>query len=306
MPRVLVLGNRFAGGGRGARAVELTTSLLEAQGHDIVCVVGQNAAAALVQAHALVSGNPESRPEAIVVVGGDGTVHLGIDVCLDTGIPLGVVPVGSGNDFAAALGIRPHQVIDAARLVGRCLDHGISRPVDAVRLTGGPDRAYGAILACGFDAVVNRRANGWSRIRSRLKYAGAVLAELPTFSPLRYRLQIDGRIRELEAMIVAVANTPSYGGGLRILPQARIDDGLLDVAILHPMSKPEFLRLFATLDRGTHVDHPRVEILQLEQIAVDCLSRNIVAFADGEAVGTLPLQATVGPHALEILTHPVG
>lgn len=303
MARVVVLGNPTSGGGRGGRAIAHTAAGLRGAGHDVTRIVGQDAASALEIADAaLRATGPDRLPaaDALVVVGGDGAVHLGITLCLRHGLPLGIVPVGSGNDFAAALGLPAHQVGSVVAPLAQALREGSTRSVDVARLSGGTSPAFGAILACGFDALVNRRANGW-RWRSPLKYPAAVMRELPTFRPISYEVQFDGARRRFEAMLLAVANTPSYGGNLRIIPSAQIDDGLLDIAILHPMSKPEFLRLFATLDRGTHVHHPRVEIVQAREVTVSTPAAVVTGFADGEPVGTLPLRAVVDPGALRVL-----
>ena len=110
-----------------------------------------------------------------------------------------------------------------------------------------------AVLAAGFDAVVNERANKMTWPRGQMRYNLATIAELRTFEPLHYEIDLDGEQRSCEAMLVAVGNGPSFGGGLRIAEGAILDDGLLDVVVIGPMSKPELIRTYPKLFRGTHV-----------------------------------------------------
>jgi diacylglycerol kinase (ATP) len=125
-----------------------------------------------------------------------------------------------------------------------------------------------------------------------------MLAELRVFRPIPYVLHIDAH-RVEEAMLVAVANTPSYGGGMLVVPHARLDDGLLDLLVLHPLSKAELLRLFPRVYRRTHVTHPAIEIRQAATIRLD--APGIHAYVDGEPLGWLPRTFTAVPNALRVL-----
>ena len=115
------------------------------------------------------------------------------------------------------------------------------------------------MLCAGFDAVVNERANEMTWPKGQMRYNIATLAELRTFNPLPYTLDLDGESLSLEAMMVSVGNGPSFGGGLRITEGAILDDGLLDVVIIKPMSKPALVRTYPKLFKGTHTTHPAYE-----------------------------------------------
>ncbi|MGL5909534.1 MAG: sphingosine kinase, partial [Phycicoccus sp.] len=158
---------------------------------------------------------------------------------------------------------------------------------------------YVGVLAAGFDAVVNERANRWRRPRGPLRYHLATVRELPVFRPIPYVLVLDGRRFETEAMLVAVGNGPSYGGGMRVTPDASFDDGLLDVLVAHRISAFELLRVFPRVFRGSHVTHPAVEIVRARSVQLQAVG--IVAYADGERLGPLPLTVEVVPDALGVL-----
>jgi diacylglycerol kinase (ATP) len=163
--------------------------------------------------------------------------------------------------------------------------------------TGG--RYYAGVLAAGFDAVVNERANAMSWPRGQMRYNLATLAELRVFEPLRYVLDLDGAPRTLEAMLIAVGNGPSFGGGLRIAEGAFVDDGLLDVVVIKPLTKLDLVRTYPKLFRGTHVHHPQYERHRVRKVTV--ASPGIVGYADGERFGALPLTVECAPGAVEVL-----
>ena len=157
-------------------------------------------------------------------------VHLGVGLCAGTDVPLGIIAAGTGNDVARELGLPVHDAAAAARLI----DTGRVRSIDAGRAEDdhGVVRWWVGVLGAGFDARVNERANGWSWPTGRWRYVLAVARELPVFRPIPYVVEVDGQRRETGAMLVAVANGPSYGGGMRVCPDAVLDDGLLDVLVL--------------------------------------------------------------------------
>ena len=155
------------------------------------------------------------------------------------------------------------------------------------------------MLAAGFDAVVNERANGMRWPRGQMRYNLATLAELRTFEPIPYVLELDGTTLRLDAMLVAVGNGPSFGGGLRITEGALLDDGLLDVVIIKPMSKGGLIRTYPKLFKGTHVTHPQYEHHRVRTVTV--AAPGIVTYADGERFGALPLTIDCDPGALSIL-----
>ena len=161
------------------------------------------------------------------------------------------------------------------------------------------DRFVGAVLATGFDALVNRRANAMAWPKGSLRYPLATLAELRVFRPLQYRLTIDGKVRELEAMLVAVGNTSSYGGGMKICPDADPTDGLLDITLIHPVNRLKLLRLLPQMYSGRFVRDPCVEQLRGREILVE--GPGLVGFGDGELIGATPMAVSAAPQVLPVL-----
>ena len=194
----------------------------------------------------------------LVVVGGDGMAHLGTNLVATTPTRLLVVAGGTGNDVATNLGLPVNDPAAAVAL----LEHGTTRAVDAGRVRNGElgDRWFAGVLGAGFDAVVNARAQRMRWPRGQMRYNLAILRELPVFHAIPYAVELDGQRIETRAMLVTVANTTSFGGGMRVSPDADMADGLFDVMIVHELSIPAFLRVFPRVFSGTHVGHPAVEI----------------------------------------------
>ncbi|TFB58229.1 diacylglycerol kinase family protein [Cryobacterium sp. Sr3] len=243
-----------------------------------------------------VQGALVSRVDALVVVGGDGMVSLGTNLLAGTSRFLAIVPCGTGNDLARGLGI-PVDDTDAA--IRHLLD-ALTRPpraIDAARVRCGDTTIWFAgVLSAGFDAVVNERANRMRRPREKSRYTLAILLVLTTFRPISYRLTVDGRPRRMRAMLISVANNVSIGGGMRVVPGAVIDDGLLDLVIVAPLSRAGFLRVFPKVFSGTHTTLPQVEITRCRSIRIE--ADRVAAYADGERVGAMPVQVDVVPKAL--------
>lgn len=285
---IALLTNPTSGKGRGARAREAALPVLRRAGLEVRDLVGRDADHAAALARECVAEGAD----ALVVVGGDGMVHLGLQAVVGTGVVLGVIPAGTGNDTARALGVdRKDPAAAAATVVA-----GRTRVVDAARCGA---EHYFTVLCAGFDALVNERANRMRWPRGQMRYNLATLAELSTFRPLPYVLEIDGEEVRTEAMLVAVGNAPSYGGGLRITEGAQIDDGLLDVVVIKPMSKPGLIRTYPKLFKGTHVTHPAYEHRHARRVTV--ATPGVVAYADGERIGPLPLTVECVPGALTVL-----
>jgi len=225
----------------------------------------------------------------IAACGGDGLMHAAIQGCVQHNLSLLPIPAGTGNDFARALNIHTKDPLTHLRasLVEERIDLGHLG-----------DRYFGAILSSGFDSVVNERANKLRWPKGPMRYNVAILQELPKFSPISFTMHLDGVEFQREAMLVAVANTPSYGGGMLVCPDASMSDGLFDVMILNAVSKPEFLKVFPKVYKGLHVNHPAVEIHRAAHVLIDAPA---IGYADGERMGSLPIEAQVVPAALTIL-----
>jgi diacylglycerol kinase (ATP) len=292
----VVLVNPTAGGGRGTRWGRRVVDALRRAGGDVRVVIGTGAADAERRADAVAAQGACG----LVSVGGDGAAHIGINVAMRTGVPLGVVAAGSGNDFARAVGT--HGVDPETAVVEMCRsDVEGAVAVDVGRLASG--RYFGCVLSMGFDAAVNAKANTMSRLGGRSRYPLAMLSELRAFQPLDLTLNVDGTRHEHRGMLVAVGNTRSYGGGMRICPAASVTDGQFQVTVIDEMSVAELLRLFPRVYRGTHVDHRKATVYAGKSVEIlPTHETGGPAFADGEQVGTGSVSASVVPAALRVLT----
>jgi len=286
--RIAVLVNPTSGKGRGAREGAAAVARLREHGLVADAMAGTDSRTAEIVARRAVADGYD----ALVAVGGDGMLGIVLQAVAGTGTPLGLVPAGSGNDFARLLGLTPHQPAAAADVVAR----GQVRAVDAGRAG---ERWYAGVLSSGFDSNVNERANAMSWPKGRSRYNLAILAELRVFKPLPFTLVLDGVEHATEAMLVAVGNGSSYGGGMQVCPGARVDDGLLEVTVLGRVSKPEFLRVFPRVYKGTHVEHPAVSVHTAREVSLR--APGVVAYADGERVQPLPVDIVCVPAALQVL-----
>ena len=247
-----------------------------------------------------------SKPDALIVVGGDGMVNLGTNLVVNTKVPLGIVPSGTGNDMARGLGI-PFDNTEAAI---EALVAALGKPprvIDAGRISYSDDetgadsvRWFACMVSAGFDSVVNERANRMRHPKGASRYTIALVLELVGLKPIPYRLVLDGNEFETNAMLVSVGNNVSLGGGMKATPDALLDDGLLDVLVVQPLSRTAFLRIFPRVFKGTHVTDPRVTIHRAKSIRIE--SDVAVAYADGERVARLPITIEVAPGSLRVLS----
>jgi diacylglycerol kinase (ATP) len=237
--------------------------------------------------------------DALVVVGGDGMVSLGVNLIAQTSLPLAIVPTGTGNDLARGLGIPVGDLEASIRHLLTALA-APARPIDLGRITCGEKTTYfAAILSAGFDAIVNERANSMSWPRGKSRYTLALLLELIGLKSVQYSLVIDGVASTVGANLISIANNTSMGGGMLVTPDASLTDGLLDVFVLQPVSRLRFLRLFPRVFAGTHVSEPEVLIERGKRIRLE--AAGIVTYADGERVGPLPVDVEVVTAAALIL-----
>ncbi|MDR7086922.1 diacylglycerol kinase (ATP) [Aeromicrobium panaciterrae] len=261
-------------------------------GHSTIIVQGSDAASARDQLKLAI----DAGLDGVLVVGGDGALHGVLDHVADSDLVFGLIPAGTGNDTARSLGI-PVKDVDAAVDL---IIAGNVRTIDLARA----DEAYVAtVVASGFDSKVNERANEMTWPRGNMRYNIAMIAELREFEPLPFTLVLDGKTIEREAMLVAVGNGPSFGGGLRICEGAKMDDGLLDVVVINPVSKPKLLRVFPKLYKGTHITLPEFERHLVKEVTLS--SPGIVAYGDGERLGPLPMTTRIQPGALRVFAAPV-
>lgn len=287
VPRAVVLTNPTSGKGRAAQIRDEALPRLRGAGWRTTALSSRDAGDALDLARVAVA----EKPDVLVVCGGDGMVNIALQAVAGTDVPLGILPAGTGNDLARSFGI---PLGDAAAAASRIVN-GRTRTIDLARIG---DRYFGSVLAAGFDAVVNERANRMRWPRGQMRYNLATVAELRTFTPLHYTLELDGEERQVDAMLVAVGNGPSFGGGMRIAHGAELDDGLLDVVLIKPVSRVELVRTFPKIFDGRHVDHPQFERHRVRRVTIACAG--IVGYADGERFGPLPLSVECVPGAVGV------
>jgi diacylglycerol kinase (ATP) len=227
--------------------------------------------------------------KGVIAVGGDGLLHNILQVLVPAQIPLAVIPAGTGNDFVRTLGWSLEtfdaQLQAVTTLSPTSIDLGL---VDG--------EWFAAILSTGFDSIVNEKANTMAWPKGPMKYNAAIAIELPRFKPRHYEITLDDRTISTEAMLIAVSNGRSYGGGMLVCPAANISDGLFDVMVLHPVSTVEFIKVFPRVFAGTHISHPAVEIVRSKSVRIEAKA---VAYADGERIGQLPITAECIPGVLK-------
>jgi diacylglycerol kinase (ATP) len=235
----------------------------------------------------------EGRFERVVAIGGDGLVNLCLQEVAERDIALAVIPAGTGNDFARAVGSHKKSV---AEIFNAVLSHE-PIAIDLGLITGDfGKRWYVQVLSTGFDALVNNFANRISWPRGQIKYTLATIFTLARFKPIEYEITIDDKQSKQDFMLLSVANGETYGGGMRICPNASNSDGIFDILLVHPVSKIVLLTIFPKVFAGKHIPHPRIEIIKGRKVQ---LSANASAFADGEFVSTLPIKIENIPNALK-------
>ena len=275
---VLVI-NPVSGQGKGTTVGTYVAGYLNQHTIDFTIVTGNSSIALSDHLRTFISKNPDC--EGVIAVGGDGLMHIALQLVVPSQIPFTIIPAGTGNDFVRTLGWdleaidkQLNQVITTA-----------PSPIDLGLVDG---EWFGAILSTGFDSVVNEKANTMSWPKGPMKYNAAIAIELPRFKPRHYEITLDDRTISTEAMLIAVANGRSYGAGMLVCPNANISDGLFDVMVLHPISKFEFMKVFPQVFAGTHISHPAVEIVRSKNVRIESKA---VAYSDGERIGQLPIAA---------------
>ena len=274
----LVAINPTSGQGRGARLASEVVGFLKREKIEYVAISGISADDLKERIENFLKSNHIT---GILSVGGDGLAHLILQIAVPAHIPFAIIPAGTGNDIVRTLGWSLDHLEPYLKRV-------ISESPQPIDLGNVDSEWFAAILSTGFDSVVNERANRLNWPSGPQRYNVAIALELPKFRPIHYRLELDNETIETEAMLIAIGNGRSYGGGMFVCPSARIDDGLFDVMILKPVSKIEFLKVFPKVYSGSHIHHPQVEIVRSAKVR---LTANAVAYADGERIGPAPISA---------------
>ena len=271
--------NPVSGQGKGTTVGTYVAGYLNQNKISFTIVTGNSSIALSLHLQTFIEKNPEC--EGIIAVGGDGLMHIIVQIAVPSQIPFTIIPAGTGNDFVRSLGWS----LDA--LDAQLASVITSKPasIDLGLVDG---EWFGAILSTGFDSIVNERANTMQWPKGPMKYNAALAIELPRFKARHYEITLDDRTISTQAMLIAVANGRSYGGGMLVCPNASINDGFFDVMVLHPISKFEFMKVFPQVFAGTHVSHSAVEIVRSKSVSIESKA---VAYADGERIGQLPVMA---------------
>jgi diacylglycerol kinase (ATP) len=272
---------------------------LRGLGHDVVDLLEPSYAELIASAKREIA----KKPDALIVVGGDGMVNLGVNLVAGTGVPLGLIPAGTGNDMARVLGIPHEDQAAALDVLIEALDHP-ARVIDAGLVTDatGETRWFGCMLSAGFDSIVNERANTMTHPKGASRYTLAMLRELITLKPIEYKITHDGQTFESGGVMMSVGNGVSLGGGMKVTPTAIVDDGLLDILVVGPLTRIQFLRIFPKVFAGTHIADPRVRIIKAKKIRIE--AADVVAYTDGERFAPLPIDIEVRPGALLVFAPP--
>jgi diacylglycerol kinase (ATP) len=285
MPSVHVLGNPAARGGSGD--VEEVARQLAERGHEVVVLEAASAAVALEVARGAVAAGARR----LVAVGGDGLVRIALGAVAETGVVLGVVPQGTGNDFARALG-----------LLSGSLDAHVARAMEPAVAVDGMRTDHGwvaSVATMGFAGDVTARANGLRWPRGSLRYSVATMLQLPGLRRLRATVTVDGVEHDAATTMLSIGNTAYFGGGMRICPGARPDDGRLEVVVVGAVGRAAFVRVFPRVFRGGHVTHPDVQVHHCRTVTVTSQD-DVVMWGDGDELGPLPITCEVVPGAVRV------
>ncbi|GAB7006740.1 diacylglycerol kinase [Nocardioides sp. AN3] len=285
--RIALLANPVAGRGRHERDLAAVTSRLRDAGLVVDRLAGQDAGDSARLARLALEGGVDG----LVVCGGDGMVNIAAQALAGTRTPLGVVAMGTGNDTARTLGLPLRDPLAAADVIVS----GRTRTIDLARCG---DRYFVTVMAAGFDALVNQRADSMTWAKGRMRYSLAIAAVLRRFQPIHYTLELDGQTREVDAMLVSIGNGDSMGGGLKVTHGAEVDDGQLDVVLFTSVPRRELITTYPKLFTGGHTRHPAYERHRVKRVTV--AAAGVVAYADGERLGELPLTVEVEPEALTV------
>ena len=262
----------------------ISNGAITLSGHDFQSIKAEVSSLAANQEHL-----------TVVACGGDGTVHLALNAVVGTSVTFAVLPMGTGNDFARHYGLKNLRIAhEALRDLNK-----VSIDIGEITLSNSVTRFFGAVASCGFDANVNERANTMSGPNGPAKYLLAVIKELHSLSPLRLTVDLGHRRDEGFFSLIAIANTRSYGGGMKIAPSANSFDGDFSCTMVSKVKRRTLLRVLPTVFTGRHVFHPAVSVEQASEVTISGDFFRI--YADGERVGSGPAKFTTRSASLQML-----
>jgi len=299
-PRIALVVNPTSGVGRAAKISEAVAARLRA-GAQVTVLAGTSAA------HAVdLMAAAARQHDAVVVLGGDGMVHLALQALAGGDTPLGIIPGGTGNDVADVLGLPADPLVAADLVLSAVLASSVRR-VDLGRTAAGT--WWATVLCAGFDSAVNARANRMTWPKGPRRYDLAIAAEMLRLRPYRFRIDLDGEPMEVLATLVAIGNGPQYGGHKQMTPDGRMDSGEFAVTVVAPVSRLTLARLAPKLPHAGHIGHPAITTYTAREVGLTALGEDgevgrIVSFADGEPISPLPVITTCVAAALPVLVPP--
>jgi len=288
--KLLVITNPLAGGGKTVHLLPKIKRWLSESPHEFSFRIPQSPE----DMRSEIAKAATQGLDAVLIVGGDGTVHQALPALAETKIPFGFLPCGRGNDFARNIGLSTN------------LEKNCSLPpapsfheFDLPRINNAP---FVSVAYVGFDAEVNKLANDQKGyFGGTLGYIVCVLKALKNFRSFEIEITIDDYYLRERVMMVTVANAPFYGGGMKIAPDASMNDGLLNVCIVKEISKLELLWEFPKVFKGTHIYHPRIMMKSGRRIRLTSDEPRKI-FADGEYAGHLPAEFSIDNRKIEVIS----
>ncbi len=284
--RLRLLVNPAAGAGAGTRKLDPIRRRLAESGLEVAVAATDSA----VHAGEL-AREAAQRGEEVVAFGGDGMARIAAAAIRGTDAVLGLLPGGRGNDFAAVLGI-PRDPLAACEVIVS----GQVRTIDVGEVNG---QTFLGNASIGLESEVTPIANAAPRLGGRAVYLAATMYGLARWRPARFELELDGRRADYTGYMAAAANSGRFGGGMRLVPDAQLDDGLLDVVVIEHTPRLNFIRNTPKVFRGTHVHEPTVHIERAREIRLGA-DRPFEVYADGDAIAVTPALVTVVPAALKV------
>lgn len=285
----LLVANETSGKGKALQFANQFTDLLSQANQKFSLIKEKSYEKTIEKLKAELSTNSYNK---VIAVGGDGLVNLCLQYLAQSGLTLGVIPAGTGNDFARAVGVNKMSITEIFNLYAR---------TDPVKIDLGhvksstAEKWFVQVLSTGFDAEVNSRANKIKRPKGKSKYTIATVRTLARFKPINYKIDIDSKKFDQSAMLFTIANGETYGGGMRICPGASNSDGIFEILLVRPVSRFVLLTIFPKVFKGNHIPHQKIDTYRAKVVTI---SAPTSAYADGEYVANLPITVTNVGNAL--------
>lgn len=294
--RAAVFANPVSGGGKAIRLLPAIEAVLHSHGLSADVFLSSSAA----DLESQVQREVASGADLLISAGGDGTLHSLVNAVPGSRVTFAVVPAGGGNDFARALGLplKPILALEMA-LAGEI------KAVDLVRVrnASGHERFYLGGGGVGLDSdtaqLASQKMRKWP---GRLRYIAAAIRSFAAYAPRRVRILIGSAVEIpwQKAIIASVLNTPTFGAGIRLVPEARIDDGLLDVAVREDLHLHELLRVLPRLVWTGSLSLPDIRVLRARELRIET-DPPVLFQGDGELLGYTPVDIAVLPGAVSFL-----